>query len=161
MADSAALLARLRERFSAAVERVDTYRGDASAVIAPDRVVEIATFLRDDPALRFDLLLDVTCVDYIGQRLRFEIVYHLYSTQHRHRLRLKARVSEEAAALPSVTPVWVGANWLERETYDMYGIRFTGHPDLRRIYLYDEFEGHPLRKDYPKERRQPLVGPRN
>lgn len=159
MADPAALLEHLRTRFAADLLAVDTYRGDASATIHPGRLVEIAAFLRDDAALRFDLLLDATAVDYIGQRPRFEVVYHLFSTRHHHRLRLKVRVPEETLSVPSLIRVWVGANWLERETYDMYGIRFDGHPDLRRIYLYDEFEGHPLRKDYPKEHRQPLIGP--
>ncbi|MFQ5665455.1 MAG: NADH-quinone oxidoreductase subunit D [Candidatus Binatia bacterium] len=159
MADGSAILDRLRQRFPDDVLATDTYRGDASATVHPGRVADIARFVKEDAALQFDMPLDVTAVDYIGQQPRFEVVYHLYSTRHHHRLRLKARVPEDHAALPSVTPVWVGANWLERETYDMYGIHFTGHPDLRRIYLYDEFDGHPLRKDYPKEKRQPLIGP--
>ncbi len=153
------ILDTLRERFPNDIIATDTYRGDASATIRPQAVAAIARFLRDDKTLAFDMPLDVTCVDYIGQELRFELVYHLYSTTHHHRVRLKARVSEAEAAIDSVTPVWVGANWLERETYDMYGINFIGHPDLRRIYLYDEFVGHPLRKDYSKEKRQPLIGP--
>lgn len=149
----------LCERFPEAVLGIDRYRGEASVRIRPERVLEVARFLRDDPALRFDLPVDVTAVDYIGREPRFEVVYHLYSTVRHHRLRLKARVPAAAPTIASVTPVWVGANWLERETYDMYGIRFAAHPDLRRIYLYEEFEGHPLRKDYPKEKRQPLIGP--
>ena len=149
MADSSPILDRLRERFATDVLQVDRYRGDDNATVRPERIVDIARFLRDDAALGFDLPLDVTCVDYIGQEPRFEVVYHLFATKHRHRLRLKARVPEPDLSIPSVTPVWLGANWLERETYDMYGIRFAGHPDLRRIYLYEEFEGHPLRKDYP------------
>ena len=153
------ILDRLQAQFPHDVTAVSLYRGDVSASIAPERILDVARFTREDPALRFDMPLDVTAVDYLGQEPRFEVVYHLYSTKHHHRLRLKARVPEGQATLPSVTPVWVGANWLERETYDMYGIRFTGHPDLRRIYLYDEFEGYPLRKDYPKEKRQPLIGP--
>jgi NADH dehydrogenase I D subunit len=153
------ILERLRERFPTDVIGIDRYRGDASATVRPESLVDLARFARDDPALRFDMPLDVTAVDYFGQEPRFEVVHHLYSTKHHHRLRLKARVPENDPTIPSVTPVWVGANWLERETYDMYGIRFRGHPDLRRIYLYDEFEGHPLRKDYPKEKRQPLIGP--
>ena len=159
MADSSLILDRLRERCPEAVVGVDTYRGDASVTVRPDRVLDVARAAKDDPALRFDMPVDVTAVDYIGQEPRFEVVYHLYSTVHNHRLRLKTRVPGDRPAPASVTPVWVGANWLERETYDMYGIRFDGHPDLRRIYLYDEFEGHPLRKDYPKEKRQPLIGP--
>ena len=153
------ILERLRERFPHDVLGIDRYRGDASATLRPESIVDVARFVKDDPALRFDMPMDVTAVDYIGQEPRFEVVYHLYSTKHHHRLRLKARVPQADPTIPSVTPVWVGANWLERETYDMYGIRFSGHPDLRRIYLYDEFEGHPLRKDYPKEKRQPLIGP--
>jgi NADH dehydrogenase I D subunit len=159
MSDSSPILDRLRERFPGDVLHVDRYRGDDSASVQPERIVDIARFARDEPALRFDLPLDVTCVDYIGQEPRFEVVYHLFSTVHHHRLRLKARIPEKDPSIPSVTPVWVGANWLERETFDMYGVHFRGHPDLRRIYLYEEFEGHPLRKDYPKERRQPLIGP--
>ena len=149
----------LRQRFPGDIVADSLYRGDVSATVRPESIAEVARFVRDEPALRFDMPLDVTAVDYVGQEPRFEVVYHLYSTKHHHRLRLKARVPEHEPALPSVTPVWVGANWLERETYDMYGIRFLGHPDLRRIYLYDEFEGHPLRKDYLKEKRQPLIGP--
>jgi NADH dehydrogenase I D subunit len=156
---SDAVLDRLQERFPDDVLSVDTYRGDASASVRAEHILDVARFLKDDPSLRFDLPVDVTAVDYIGREPRFEVVYHFYSTTHHHRLRVKARVPQDNPTIASVTPVWVGANWLERETYDMYGIRFAGHPDLRRIYLWDEFEGHPLRKDYPKEKRQPLIGP--
>jgi len=158
MADRSPVLDRLHGQFPDLVT-VDLSHGEASARTVPERLPEIARFLRDDPALRFDMPLDITAVDYIGQEPRFEVVYHLYSTTHHHRLRLKTRVPEHNPTLPTVTPIWVGANWLERETYDMYGIQFAGHPDLRRIYLYEEFQGHPLRKDYPKEKRQPLIGP--
>ncbi len=153
------ILDRLRERFPNDILSVDDYRGDASATVRPEAIADVARFVRDEPSLRFDLPLDVTCVDYIGQASRFEVVYHLLSTSLHHRLRLKARLAGAEPSIPSVVPVWVGADWLERETYDMYGVRFLGHPDLRRIYLYEEFEGHPLRKDYPKEKRQPLIGP--
>ena len=105
------------------------------------------------------MLTDLTAVDYLGETPRFEVVYHFYSTIQNRRVRIKARVSEEAAELASVCDLFASANWMEREVFDLYGIRFTGHPDLRRILLYEEFEGHPLRKDYPKEKRQPLVGP--
>ena len=107
------------------------------------------------------MLMDLTAVDYLGQTPRFEVVYHLYATGTNQRVRIKVRVAEEAAEIASVVGLYLSANWMEREVFDLYGIRFDGHPDLRRILLYDEFEGHPLRKDYPKERRQPLVGPRN
>jgi NADH:ubiquinone oxidoreductase subunit C len=91
-----------------------------------------------------------------GPLPRFAVVYHLFSTNLIHRLRIKCRVPEDDPTIPSVTPVWAGANWLERETYDLYGIQFAGHPDLRRIYLYEEFIGHPLRKDYAKHDEQPI-----
>ena len=111
------------------------------------------------PTLAFDLLVDVTAVDYLGSAPRFEVVYHLYSLAQNHRLRMKARAPRErSAACRAWSRCGAAPNWLERETWDMYGIRFDGHPDLRRIYLYEEFQGHPLRKDYPKEKRQPLVG---
>jgi NADH-quinone oxidoreductase subunit C len=155
------VLARLRERFPEAVLATHAYRGDATAEVTPASLLEVCRFLRDDPALAFDFLVDVTAVDYIGSVPRFEVVYHLYSLPRNHRVRLKARVPEESPCIASVTSIWRGANWLERETFDMYGIHFEGHPDLRRIYLYEEFQGHPLRKDYPKEKRQPLVTARD
>jgi NADH-quinone oxidoreductase subunit C len=135
--------------------------GDATAVVTRESVVKLLRFLRDDPACNFEMLSDLTAVDYLGEEPRFEVVYHLYSLEWRHRLRLKARVPEEDAVIASAVGVYASANWMEREVFDLYGIHFDGHPDLRRILLYEAFEGHPLRKDYPKERRQPLVGPRN
>src|SRR5262249_28043698 len=123
MADSSPILDRLRDGVPDAVVSADTYRGDASATVQADRLSDVARFLRDDPALRFDMPLDVTAVDYIGQEPRFELVYHLYSTAHHHRVRVKARVPADTAVIASLTPVWAGTNWLERETYDMYGIR--------------------------------------
>jgi NADH-quinone oxidoreductase subunit C len=92
---------------------------------------------------------------------RFAVVYHFYSTVHKHRLRLVIPVDEAAAEVDSLTSLWPGANWLEREAWDMFGIGFRGHPDLKRILMYQEFEGHPLRKDYPVKKRQPLIGPTN
>jgi NADH-quinone oxidoreductase subunit C len=151
------ILVRLRERFGAAVLGTHAWRGDLTAEIPPGTLIDVCTFLRDDPALAFDFLADVTAVDYLGSVPRFEVVYHLKSLTHGHRLRVKARISEDDPRVPSLVEVWRGADWLERETWDLYGIRFDGHPDLRRIYLYEEFQGHPLRKDYPKEKRQPLV----
>ncbi len=155
------LLQRLRARFPNAVVATHAYRGDLTAAIVPASLLDVCTFLRDDPECAFDFLSDVTAVDYIGSAPRFELVYHLRSLATRHRLRLKARVPEEQPRIASLVSVWRGADWLERETFDMYGIEFEGHPDLRRIYLYPEFQGHPLRKDYPKEKRQPLVTTRD
>jgi NADH-quinone oxidoreductase subunit C len=152
-------LKRLIYEFSDAIVQTHARLGDATARIDPARVTAVIGFLRDE--LDFDMLMDVTAVDYLGESPRFEMVYHLYSIEHNSRIRIKARVAEDAPEIDSVTPLFASANWMEREVFDLYGIRFDGHPDLRRILLYDEFEGHPLRKDYPKEKRQPLVGPRN
>jgi NADH-quinone oxidoreductase subunit C len=155
------LLARLLEVHRDAVRETHERLGDATALVESDRVVEVLRFLRDDEGLEFDMLADLTAVDYLGRTPRFEVVYHLYSVKHNHRLRIKAGVSEDPCEIGSAKPVWPAADWLEREVWDMYGIRFRDHGDLRRLLLYEEFEGHPLRKDYPKEKRQPLIGSRN
>lgn len=154
-------LARLLEALPDAVQETHARFGDATALVAADRIVPVMELLRDTRGLDFDMLMDETAVDYLGETPRFEMVYHLYSLKHGHRVRIKARVPEEPAEIDTLVELWPAANWMEREVWDLYGIRFVGHPDLRRILLYEEFEGHPLRKDYPKERRQPLVGPRN
>jgi NADH-quinone oxidoreductase subunit C len=157
-----------------AVERTEVAHGDEIAWIKRDHLVAVATWLRDDPKMAFDAPVFCTCVDRLDWRplgspghpaqpfdeatsVRFEVCYQLRSVTHRHRLRLKIAVPEHDARLPSMSALWPAFNWQERETYDMYGIRFEGHPDLRRIYLYEEFVGYPLRKDYPKGKRQPLV----
>jgi NADH-quinone oxidoreductase subunit C len=156
------VLRRLLELLPGAVQETHARLGDATARVDPSRVVEVLRLLRDDPELEFEMLTDVTAVDYLGEVPRFEVVYHLYSVSKNHRVRIKARVpGDDAPELESAVPVWPSANWMEREVWDLYGIRFRNHPDLRRILLYEQFEGHPLRKDYPKEKRQPLVGPRN
>jgi NADH-quinone oxidoreductase subunit C len=103
------------------------------------------------------MLLDLTCVDYPERAERFEMVYHLFSFTQNRRLRIKARLPEKQPAIDSLTSLWSNANWLEREVYDMFGVHFHGHPDLRRIFMYDSFEGFPLRKDYPLRKRQPLI----
>lgn len=154
-----ALLERLARDFPDTVIETHTQHGDATVTIRREGLLPLARQLRHDPDLAFDFLMDVTAVDHLGRghAERFEVVYHLYSTAQSHRLRVKAGVPADDPTIESLVSVWKGANWLERETYDMYGIRFVGHPDLRRIYLYEEFDGYPLRKDYPKEGRQPLV----
>src|ERR1043165_5642025 len=144
----------------------------------PEQVLPVPTWLKNDPAMAFDSPVFVTCIDRIDWRPidvppgppvypasapwnedqpRFEVVYQLRSLRHRHRLRLKCAVPEHDARVPSLASLWPAFNWQERETIDMYGIVFDGHPDPRRIYLYEEVVGHQLRKDYPKEKRQPLV----
>jgi len=161
-----AIVARLVERFGPAILETHAYRGDHTAVVERAAVAEVLAFCRDDADLRFDMLMDLTAVDYLkypGREAgaRFEVVYHLYSVPHNHRLRLKVPVEEDDPVVPSAVPLWAAADWFEREVWDMFGIRFEGHPDLRRILLYEEFVGHPLRKDYRINRRQPLIGPKN
>jgi len=134
--------------------------GDDTVVIRAEDVVLVARTLRDEPTLQFDFLMDQTAVDWPEEEPRFELVYHFFSTKYFHRLRLKFRVPAQDPSCDSLAPLWGSADWMEREVFDMVGIRFRGHPDLRRILLYDEFEGHPLRKDYPKEAAQPLFEPR-
>jgi NADH-quinone oxidoreductase subunit C len=156
-----AALARLLQDLPDAVRETHAQLGDATALVDPGRILDVLRLLRDDSQLAFDVLSDVTAVDYLPRRPRFEVVYHLYSIPHNWRVRIKAPVEEGDARIASAVPLYASAEWMEREVWDLYGIRFDGHPDLRRLLLYDEFEGHPLRKDYPKERRQPLVGPGN
>jgi NADH-quinone oxidoreductase subunit C len=160
------ILARLQERFGAAVLATHAEHGDHAALVDLRALPEVLQFCRDDAALRFDMLMDFTAVDYLTypgreDAPRFEVVYHLYSVPHNHRVRIKAGVEEDAPVVPTAVPLWPIANWLEREVWDMFGLRFADHPDLRRLLLYEQFEGHPLRKDYPVSRRQPLIGPRN
>jgi len=152
------ILERLKRKFDDAILETRSEHGQESARVDPSRLVEIATFLRDDPELQMDMPIDCTCVDWMGRRdLRFEVSWALYSTRRRHRVRLRVQVGEDDPSCPSLTPVWVGLDWHEREAWDLYGIRFAGHPNLKRVLMYEEFEGHPLRKDYPMEKRQPLV----
>jgi NADH-quinone oxidoreductase subunit C len=131
--------------------------GNEWARVRRDAWIKVAKFLRDDPATKMDMFIDLTCVDRFSTEPRFDVVLHLYSVDHKHRVRLYGGCPENDPTIDSLCPVWEGANWFEREAYDLYGVRFKGHPDLRRILMYPEFVGHPLRKDYPKEKRQPLV----
>jgi NADH-quinone oxidoreductase subunit C len=147
--DEPAPLRRLRERYPEAVLEVVEFRGETTVRVPRESVREIGRFLRDDPAARMDYLSDLTAVDLLPRRPRFDAVYYLYSIPHNHYLRLKAGV-DEGEPIDSVVEIWAAANWAERECYDMFGIQFAGHPDLRRILLPDYWdEGHPLRKDYP------------
>lgn len=148
----------LREKFAQRILDAHAFRADETVVIAREGAREVFSFLRDDPKLGFNFLADITAVDYLGKKEpRFEVVYHLYSLRRKHRLRVKIPVPQGDPVVESVTPLWKTANWLEREVWDMFGIRFHDHPDLRRILLYERFQGHPLRKDYPVNQRQPLV----
>lgn len=171
----------VKAKFGDAIVATSSHHGDEVIVVKRDKLVALATFLKDDPAMAFDTPVFVTAIDLLtweplGRRgdpapdtrpaydpgenndgLRFEVCYQLRSLAHRHRIRVKVQVKENDAKVPSLAALWPAFDWQERETFDMYGIRFDGHPDLRRIYLYDEFVGYPLRKDYPKDKRQPLV----
>ncbi len=178
-----AVLDALKSKFAAGIIGTSSEHGDDVALVKREALADIALFLRDDPAMAFKLPCYCTCTDYLGLEgmspsagtvptgyasrtrgegagladARFAMVYELRSLTHGHRVRLKVPLMENDLVVPSLAGLWPAFNWLEREAYDMYGVTFTGHPDLRRIYMYEEFVGHPLRKDYPKERRQPLV----
>ena len=188
------LIETVRNHFPDAVSASHAWRADATVVLDPEFLLNVARFLKEDPGIRMNCLMDMTAVDYseFGKRpmpaffassgvtvspspeipdetpwpgppdpSRFAVVYHFFSTIHKHRLRLVLPVDEAATEVDSLTSLWPGANWLEREIWDMFGIRFRGHPDLRRILMYEGFEGYPLRKDYPVKKRQPLIGPIN
>ncbi len=147
------VLQRLREQFGDALRDVKIWRHEATILLAPQDLVRVCRFLRDTSDLAFDFLSSAVGVDRLHlseNSPRFEVVYHLYSIQFKRRLRLKVRV-DEGEAVPTVTGVWESANWHEREVADVFGVLFEGHPDLRRILMPDDWEGHPLRKDYPVE----------
>lgn len=159
------ILDRLKAEFGGDVLEISTFRGDDVAVIRPSRWRDAARFVRTDPKCDCDYFVDLAAVDHCDPRTddldmpeRFEVYVIAYSLKHKHRVRLKTRVpSGEDPVIDSLTSVWAGAGWQEREAFDLYGVRFEGHADLRRILLYDGFVGHPLRKDYPANRTQPLV----
>ena len=161
-------LQRVQEKFSQAVIETHAFRGDETVVIRPGALLPVAKFLKETPELDFNFLMDLSAVDYllfaggkIQKEFRFEVVYHFFSLKHNHRLRLKVPVDEKNSAIDTLCDLWPSANWYEREVWDMFGIRFKGHPNLKRILMYEEFQGHALRKDYPFNKRQPLIGPLN
>jgi NADH-quinone oxidoreductase subunit C len=152
------VLDRLKTQFTGGeILETGSQHGNEWARVRRDAWVAVATFLRDDPATKMEMFIDLTAVDRFSTEPRFDVVVHLYSVSLKQRVRLYAGVPEEDPTLETLVSVWAGSNWFEREAYDLYGVRFRGHPDLRRILMYPEFVGHPLRKDYPKEKRQPLV----
>ena len=152
------LLVTLQTKLEAHLHSCSLAQGDAVVTIASSEVLVLFPILKYDADLAFDFLVSVTAVDWLEQRKdRFEVVYHLMSLRHLHRLRVKVLVSGQGTELASISDLWRAADLMEREVWDMFGLRFTGHPDLRRILMYDEFVGHPLRKDYPVEKKQPRV----
>lgn len=143
-----AFIDALRSSIPGAVERLSFWVGDWAVVLLSPHLIDAARYLRDASGAEFDFCSDVTAVDWPDRPDRFDVIYSLYSTRLKHRVRLKVRAAE---AVPSVSAVWPAANWLEREVFDLFGIRFEGHPDLRRILMPDDWQGHPQRKDYPLE----------
>ncbi len=194
---SAELTVTVQAQFARYVIGVHAYRGQETVVLRREGLLEVARFLRDDPAMAFDFLMDLTCVDYLtfghsqssaptlttpsplpyfmtptpqaerwerlvsDDEFRFEVVYHVYSSVRNHRLRVKVPLAAADPSVPSLTELWKSADWFEREAWDLFGVTFAGHQNLRRILLYESFTGHPLRKDYPIRKRQPLIGPVN
>lgn len=172
---SQALIDLLRKTKASALLGSHAVAGDATVLVKRESLLDVMTFLRDDAKTRMDVLVDVTCVDYSefdpalrhavspldsgdsASLPRFEVVYHLLSMTHRHRLRVKVALAEDDFRVPTMCGLWISANWGEREAYDMFGIQFEGHPDLRRVLMYEEFVGHPLRKDFAQRGYQPLV----
>ena len=147
---AAAAADQLKKKFGFSIEEIKDRLGEVTVYVTREQIFDVCRYLRDDPKLQFNLLSDLTGVDRgIDEAPRFEVVYHLMSLPNRMRLRLKVRVDEEDCHVPSVWEVWKTANWHERETFDLMGIRFDGHPDLRKILTPDDLEGHPLRKDFP------------
>ena len=152
MAQTNPIIEKLWSQFGSAIQAVEEFRGETTVTVAPKDVASVAGFLRDDPELRFDHLEDVSSVDRsrypgLGAAPRFAVIYQLISTRSGQRIRLKAPVSGDSPSAPTLTGLWPGANWSEREIYDLMGIRFDGHPDLRRILLPNDWPNHPLRKD--------------
>ena len=139
---------KLREAMPDAIEDVSSFRDQVTVRVYKDKIVEVCRFLRDTPGLEFDFLTDLTAVDYPTRPQRFDVVLHIYSMTQNHMMRVKAGVADGESIL-SVTPIWKAANWEEREAFDMFGIVFENHPDLRRILLPEDWEGYPLRKEYP------------
>ncbi len=167
------LIALVRKKFGDRVLGSHSLAGDATVIVDKSDLVEVMTFLRDDKKAAMEQLIDVTAVDlseYPAEHRatlsprdgepdysRYEVVYHLLSLTRGHRLRVKVATDGDEPSVPTLCDVWIAANWGEREAWDMVGVSFDGHPDLRRILLYEEFEGHPLRKDYHQRGYQPLI----
>lgn len=158
MAENNRAVVKLKERFAADIVDIKEFRGEVTVTVKKENIVEICNYLKE--FVGYNMLTDLTAVDYLGQSPRFLVVYNLYSIPAKDRLRVKAQVEEADATIDSVVGVWSSANWLEREVYDLFGIKFAGHPDLRRILMTDDWVGHPLRKDYPLQGpdREPYKG---
>ncbi len=156
------IIEKVKSKFGELVIDSHNFRGDQTITVKNESTLELFQFLRDDLELQFNFMMDLTAVDYLKKKAqRFEVVYHLYSLKYNFRFRVKIPVDEKDCSVVSITSLWRTVNWYEREIWDLYGIKFKGHPNLSRILMYEGFKGHPLRKDYPINKRQPLIGPIN
>jgi NADH-quinone oxidoreductase subunit C len=140
---------RLKELCPDAIAGTSEFRGELTIIVHASGLLAVCNALKSDPALSMDMAIDITAVDRFRAEQRFEVVYHLYSLKHKRYVRLRVPVDADPPVVDSVTGIWAAANWHERETFDMFGITFKGHPDLRRMYMPEEFEHYPLRKDFP------------
>lgn len=145
---------KIRNAFPSGYISATLFRDDLSVEVKKEELFAICLLLRDDPELDFDYPVLISSVDYLREKVRFELVYEFFSIKKKHQVRIKTRVAEDDCVVDSVTPIWKGANYLEREVFDMMGIRFNNHPELKRILLPDEYdEGYPLRKNFPVQGR--------
>ncbi len=159
-AEAALTLTQLiAHEFPGTVRDSHNHRGDETVIIKREALHRVCKFLRDDERCKFELMVDLTAVDYLeqGRDPRFDVVYHFKSLSLGHRLRLKVQLNEDDLRVASIHDLWDAVDWYERECFDMFGIDFEGHPNLIRLLMYEEFEGHPLRKDYPMDRQQPIM----
>jgi len=145
---ASSVLDALKEKFPQSISSVGFYAGEVTVVLDKESLLSVCRFLKEEPSYRLDYLSNLCGADYPDREKRFEVVYHLFSTSKHHRINLKIQLADQEPA-PSVVSIWRTANWHEREAFDLFGIPFEGHPDLRRILLTDEWQGHPLRKEYP------------
>ena len=153
MATPQEIIQKVQDKFGGSVLETSDNLGETTVTIKRDCIVDLMQFLNEESDLSFDFLMDVCGVDYleIGGLERYGTTYHLYSMQHNHRIRVKAFIPETDPTIETISHIWEAANWAEREVYDMYGIEFNNHPDMRRILNPDDFEGFPLRKEFPPE----------
>lgn len=149
------LISLVEKNFEDVVVRHHSRLGNDTIVVERESLHDVIEFLRDDDAAKMNLLRDITAVDYLNRQPRFDVVYVLYSIELKHMFTVRVPLNEDDVSIPSIADLYGCAAWLEREVFDMYGMEFTGHPDLRRVLLYDEFEGYPLRKDYAIQASQP------
>ncbi len=157
--ETAPLVDALREKFGDKIVESHSFRGDQTVIVQREALLDVMKVLRDEAPFEMHFLMDQTVVDRLemGKKPRFEVVYHLFNRENFKRIRVKVQVSEDDCWIDSVKSLWLAADWMEREAWEFYGIDFRGHGDLRNVLLYPEFEGYPLRKDYPKDGEQPRL----